>query len=417
MTKQRKRWLAIVLTALNACGDDPDPVSLPTTPSPPSGAALGTLMGTIDGVRQLSADTTYTLQGLVTVAAGGELRVAAGATVLGSTAITPTALIVEQGGKIFSQGTAEAPVVFTSASEPGARGRGNWGGIAVFGRAPCNSDTQPCVDPDLGHFFGGDSAMDSSGAITYTRIEFCGDEIIFGEPADCMRLSGVGAGTQLHHIQVHEGEGDGFEINGGTFDLKYAVATGITDDAFDYDLGWSGRGQFWITQQEPATSDWAYQADNNDLDFDAEPRTEPTIYNATLVGGGMLMRFGVGGRLLNHIVTVTGEPVLDIDDPETAERLEIRNSIVHGTFEDEGDGIDAGAFAMTEGWNNQVVDPGLVDPHSTSAPDFRPAAGSPARAAGTEPPADDFFTPVDYIGAAAPDGDEWYRGWTSFERR
>ena len=413
MNRHRMRWLATVLTVLYACGEEADPVSPPTTPPPappPPAPAVATLMGTIDGVRQLSADTTYTLQGLVTVAAGGELRVPAGTTVLGSTAITPTALIVQQDGKIFSQGTAEAPVVFTSANEPGTRGRGDWGGIAVFGRSPCNGDTQPCVDPDLGHFFGGDDAMDSSGAITYTRIEFCGYEIIFDERADCMLLNGVGAGTLLHHIQVHEGEGDGFEISGGTFDLKHALATGITDDAFDYGQGWRGRGQFWITQAEPTASDWAYQADNHNVDFDAEPRTEPTIYNATLVGGGIWMRRGVGGRLLNHIVTVAGKHALDIDDVETVGRLQIRNSIVHGTFEDDGDGIDAGAFAMTEGWNNQVADPGLTDPHSTSDPDFRPAAGSPARAAGTEPPADDFFTPVDYIGAAAPDGAEWYPG-------
>ena len=98
-------------------------------------------MGTIDGARRLSADTTCTLQGLVTVAAGGELRVPAGTTVLGSTAITPTALIVKQDARIFSQGTAEAPVVFTSANEPGTRGRGDRGGIAVYGHSPCNGDT------------------------------------------------------------------------------------------------------------------------------------------------------------------------------------------------------------------------------------------------------------------------------------
>ncbi|HSG47163.1 MAG TPA: fibronectin type III domain-containing protein, partial [Longimicrobiales bacterium] len=75
---------------------------------------FATLSGTITGERTLSADTTYTLQGIVVVDDGGRLNIPAGTLLYGSTAIQPTALIVRQGGLLYSEGTETAPVVFTS---------------------------------------------------------------------------------------------------------------------------------------------------------------------------------------------------------------------------------------------------------------------------------------------------------------
>ena len=84
--------------------------------------AVAVLTGPIDGAVHLDASLTYTLQGVVTVEDGGELHMPAGTTILGSPEVTPTALVVAQGGKIFSEGTAEAPVVFTSANPSGSGG-------------------------------------------------------------------------------------------------------------------------------------------------------------------------------------------------------------------------------------------------------------------------------------------------------
>ena len=56
------------------------------------------LEGDIGGIMRLDADVTYTMQGVVTVLDGAELHIPAGTTILGSTEVTPTALIVAQGG-------------------------------------------------------------------------------------------------------------------------------------------------------------------------------------------------------------------------------------------------------------------------------------------------------------------------------
>lgn len=383
---------------------------------------------------QLDPSVTYTLEGVVTVEDGGELHIPAGTTILASTELRPTALVVVQGGKIFSNGTAEAPVVFTSADPVGERRRGNWGGIAIFGYSNCNFDADPCIAEGINGPYGGTDVEDNSGVMTYTRVEYCGHEVTFGNELNCLTLNGVGAATELHHIQTHFGLDDGFEWFGGTADLKYALATGISDDSFDYSTGWQGRGQFWIAQQDPDDSEHGYEVDGNELDFDAEPFTLPTIYNVTLVGGGqggdpddgtggMLYRKGTGGHLFNHIVIEMSHFGLDIDDLNTVARIdagdfEIRNSILFGNesnFLADDDMIDEEAIFLTPGWNNRVEDPDLADPLNRSNPDFRPSAGSPARGGGADPPNDGFFTTgIDYIGGVDPDGEEWYEGWTTF---
>ena len=85
-------------------------------------ATLSTRVGPGE-IRSLSADTVYTLQGVVTVEDGGELHIPAGTQIQGSTEVQPSALIVRVGGKLFSEGTENEPVVFTSSNPPrrGAR--------------------------------------------------------------------------------------------------------------------------------------------------------------------------------------------------------------------------------------------------------------------------------------------------------
>jgi hypothetical protein len=395
-----------------------------------------TLAGNIeDGeVRNLSADKIYLLEGVVRVEDGGELHIPAGTLILGSTEVTPSALLVAQGGKLFSRGTAADPVVFTSAAPVGERRRGDWGGVALQGYSNCNFDEDPCISEGVGLPFGGDDVADNSGVIEYTRIEYCGYEVTFGNELNCLTMNGVGSGTELHHIQAHYGSDDGFEWFGGSVDLQYALATGISDDSFDYSTGWTGRGQFWIAQQDPADADWLYEVDGRETGFAAfpEPFTIPTIYNVTLVGGGvpcgadlsqngMVHRRGTGGKLYNHIVTGTCGVALDVDNAETIARMNagdffIRNSIISGNgtnFDADNDGIDEAGLWGTAGWNNQLVNPMLADPFDRTDPDFRLQAGSPAIGTGAVPPNDGFFdTTANCVGAVCGQT-EWYAGWTT----
>ncbi len=389
------------------------------------------LSGTIgDGeVRTLHADSIYILSGIVTVADGGELRIPAGTVIKGNAVVQPSALIVRTGGKIFSEGTADAPVVFTSSLPDGERRAGDWGGVVINGKSLCNFPAGECVGEGSSGSYGGNEIDDDSGVFVYTRVEFAGFEVSFGNEINALTLNGVGAGTEIHHVQTNVGLDDGIEFFGGTVDLKYAIVTNASDDSFDYSTGWQGRGQFWIVQQDPDDADNGFEVDGNENDYKATPLTQPTIFNVTLVGGGdaatdgadgLRLRRGTAGLVANTVVIGFADDGLDVDNVETFEQgLEIRNSVLSGnkdTFESgEEQGYTSEGFFMTDGWMNRVLDDVMMaDPFNREAPDFTPVAGSPLLDGAMTPPSDDFFTMTDYIGAAAPSGDKWWMGWTSF---
>lgn len=422
-----------------------------STPSDPLPGELGlmeaVLSGGISGARILNADTTYIITGIVTVDDGGVLTIPAGTLLKGSTTVTPSALMVRQGGQLFSNGSESAPVVFTSNAPVGQRERGDWGGVVLNGYSQCNFPAADCVGEGASGPYGGSVLDDNSGAMTYTRIEFAGFEVSFGNELNALTLNGVGSGTVLSHIQTHYGSDDGFEWFGGTVDLMYGIATGISDDSFDYSTGWAGRGQYWIAQQDPDDADNGFEVDGNEEDFDAMPLTDPTIYNVTLVGkgldgtggtagesnDGLRLRRGTAGDIYNAIVIGFGSDGVDVDNLETAGRYSVQNSIVSRNNDDiEGEddvlsivGVDTTYIALQDtvemkaAWNNMVgmaADPLLADAFNRDAPDLRPGAGSPALAGFATPPDDGFFdVTVDFIGAVDPDATtQWFEGWTTF---
>lgn len=417
-----------VIAVANGLQSDPSDPALVTVVGEDLRAYL---TGTISGTRTLDADSTYILRGIVTVDDGGELHIPAGTLLQGDVATQPTALIVRTGGKIFSEGTADAPVVFTSTSPPGERRAGDWGGVVINGKSLCNFPASECVGEGSSGTYGGSETNDDSGVMTYTRVEFAGFEVSFGNELNALTLNGVGAGTVIHHVQTNVGLDDGIEFFGGTVDLKYALVTNASDDSFDYSTGWQGRGQFWIAQQNPNDADNGFEVDGNEDDYNATPFTAPTIYNVTLVGNGpggtggeksdigLLLRRGTGGAVYNTVVIGFGDQALDVDNSETLSNgLELRNSVFADNmapFATDDDGIDEEGWFMNEDWGNRVAaDAMLMDPYNREAPDFTPASGSPLLTGAATPPNDGFFTVTDFIGAAAPGGEKWWMGWTSF---
>ena len=70
---------------------------------------------------------TVLLQGPIYVKNNAVLTIQAGVTVLGSKAVAGSALIVTKGAQLIANGTASAPIVFTSDQATGLRGLGDWG--------------------------------------------------------------------------------------------------------------------------------------------------------------------------------------------------------------------------------------------------------------------------------------------------
>ena len=421
-----------LVLATAACSEDSTTGGGGTTP--PEGDVA--LAGKIESNMTLDASKIYVIQGIVSVESGATLTIPAGTELRGSVSVVPSALLVKKGGRLVSNGTAAAPVVFTSGKAVGSRARGDWGGVVLNGRSICSFlslGANACVSEGASGEYGEDPPVldDDSGVLTYTRIEFAGYEASFGNELNALTLNAVGSSTDIHHVQVHYGLDDGVELFGGSVDLKYVLSTGNSDDSFDYSTGWQGNGQFWIAQQDPNDADTGFEVDGNEEDYNATPLTDPQIYNVTLVGKGpsggtagesttgMVLRRGTDGDIYNAIVMGFGVAGVDFDNAETIGRVTLQNSIFYQNVldaSDDADGIDDPGILAGFTGNVTSTDPGLAAPYNRTAPDFRPNAGSAAlTAARATPPDNGFFTtPVSFIGGADPaETVPWYTSWTT----
>ncbi len=449
--------LVAVPVALTGC-DSADPISTSTGTEAALGADAGTravipVSGSITRNTTWTKNNTYVLDGIVDVTNNATLTIQEGTLVQGSTN-QPSALLIQRDGRIEAAGTQAEPIVFTSINPPGSRAPGDWGGVIVIGESFCNGDLDGSIltaddcfveglpDPFDNLVYGGNDPNDDSGTLSYVRIEFAGFELQPTREINGLTLYSVGSGTQIDHVQVHKGSDDGIEFFGGTVDVKFAIVTGAEDDSFDYSYGWSGRGQFWIVQQDQDTGDRGIEADNNEIqntspDFNNLPLTEPEVYNYTFVGRfpqgvgddnvGLKIRRGAAGRLFNGIIGGFGSYFLDIDDAATFDNcptdtdqdpLRIDNVI----------GALSGIAPIDPDPDNELQcvgtafsssNPRLVNPIDRRDPDFRPRnTGLVSRPNLVRtPPINGFFDQVNYLGAVEPgipQSQTWYFGWTDF---
>jgi hypothetical protein len=387
----------------------------------------------VDG--PITADTTWTpaneylLNGAVFVQTGVTLTIQPGTTIKGQ---DRSFLVVERGAKLMAEGTAAAPIVFTSAAAPGARTPQDWGGVWINGRGPINV---PGGEEDgeaglTGRYGGGANPdpNDSSGALRYVRIEFAGFPVAPDRELNNLTLAGVGAGTVVDHVHVNRGADDAIEFFGGTVNVKYILITGPGDDGFDWQTGYTGKAQFIVFQQDgevDPSAERGVEADNNENDNNLLPRSNPVVYNATFIGdprpgiggrAGIVLRRGTNAQLYNFIVTGFKGAGIEVQGGVsqgllTGGRLTVANSIFFGN----NPNLAAGVTATTLGGVATIVqqDPMLRDPFAFGDADFSPRDGSPAKSAGmvAQPPADGFFEPVNFIGGVNPDNDWTQSKW------
>jgi hypothetical protein len=289
--------------------------------------------------------------------------------------------------------------------------------------------------------YGGTDDASSCGSLKYVRIEFSGFEFSTDNELQALTLAGCGSGTTIDYVQAHRSSDDGFEVFGGKVDIRHAVLSNNQDDSLDWDFGWTGRAQFIVVRHDESQSDSGFEADNGDPSTAATPRSEPNIYNVTLVGSagstspGVVLRRGTWGAIHNAIITgfpVSGVDIRDTFSVEGTEeappRLLVANSIFFHTgaggteygdadgegADDDDDGFDEAAYLADAQFANQLgVDPLLPDAANVTAPNLVPPANSPAATGGATPPAG-LDTSATYIGAFQPGGPDWSAGWTSF---
>jgi hypothetical protein len=151
----------------------------------------------------------------------------------------------------------------------------------------------PTVPTGIDVNYGGGGACagdvnDTSGILTYVRIEYAGAIISENNELNGLTCGGVGAGTVLDHIEVSYGNDDAFEFFGGTVNAKYLIALAPDDDAFDFDFGYQGNIQFALSVLKTGIGYSAnpngIESDNNATGASACKATKATISNMTVIG-------------------------------------------------------------------------------------------------------------------------------------
>ncbi|MFC7290348.1 hypothetical protein [Hirschia litorea] len=378
-----------------------------------------------------AASTTATADGKEVV-----LTIPAGTTVVGDG--SAASLIIPRGGKIMAEGTASSPIVFTSYAEFQRQNgitnvgtettRGEWGGIMINGFAPINvCDTTGDNVADGGctkegeansGVYGGDNAADNSGVLTYVRVEHGGVVLNDSNEANGIAFQGVGSGTTVNHIHIHNNLDDGVEFFGGTVSVDHLVVTGQSDDAIDWTDGWTGSVQYALVTPGTNLRDDAYGIEgDNQRPNDLLPRSAPVISNATILGNdewvaGVRFRRGSAVKFVNSIVAGTAPFGMDIDDAATYDLIIDGTSKIESVMVDAtGDALrnddDIPAdFALTN-YPNVVVD--------TSSLLNKYFPGGQEQAVTAFDVTGEGLEAVDYIGAFSPTetvASNWAAGWT-----
>jgi hypothetical protein len=300
-----------------------------------------TVSGNITESLTWTADTVWQLTGEVYVNGGATLTIEPGTLVVGDVG---SALIITRNGQLIADGTAEAPITFTSSKPVADRVAGDWGGIVLLGSAPINvqSNNIEGLAATEDSAYGGTDAAHNCGTLRYARIEYAGSVFGTDNELNALTLGGCGSATTLDYIHTFRGLDDGIEFFGGTANLRHAIVSYTGDDSLDWDEGYVGNIQFFVAQQTANEGERAIEADNQADAPTATPLSDPTVYNFTLVGGGnpeqegVRLRAGTAGALHNFVITGFGKAALAVDGAESEANilsgaLEVTNGIFHNS--------------------------------------------------------------------------------------
>lgn len=412
------------------------------------------LSGTIDKDFTLTGDFTWILVGGVQVGEGNvEITSESQAQSIRDNGVTLTVpagthvradedgvLIVTRGSMLMANGTASDPITFSSIEDDNFDGLGEWGGIVVQGFAPqfgaggtgacfgsatpaptfCNVEGEGTSDVAN---YGGSIEDDNSGIIRYVRIAEGGLVAGPNNEVNGLTLQGVGYGTTVEYVQVHNNLDDGVEWFGGTVNAKYLVLTGNDDDDIDYDEGYVGNVQYAIVAKSdnatPQGTNDPRGIEANSSDEDFVPETNAVLANIALIGNNvnnasgseqpaMRLRGALDTQVFNTAIKGWDRGCVRIDDADTDgdgvedqfSDVTMTNVDCDGTADDSSSDQASGVNVTSITFDDAYA---YTDGDLASAPSIT-AVGNSGFA----------FDATDYKGAVEPGtpaASAWWAGW------
>ena len=408
-----------------------------------------------------SADTVYILDGMVFVDSLATLTIEAGTLIKAEDGqdIDASGLVITRDAKIFAEGTADRPIIFTSVNDDlqgslDYTDRGEWAGIVMLGRAPTNNGGDKAVEgvneiDEARALYGGDEHNHSSGVFRYVSIRHTGINVgsSTGNEIQGLTMGAVGAGTLLEYVESYASGDDGFEWFGGTVNTRYLVAAFCSDDSYDWDEGFTSKNQFWFAIQAPDAAGRVAEMDGATGNEQGVPYAMPVVANVTYIGGGLgatpegdgeqmlIFRDNTGGFYWNSIFTdyddastSLGITVEDIDNTgekveDSRKRMEAGELALKGNiWWDFGAGNELAQFAPQDfvqahlvANDNRITDPMLrgISRERDGGLDPLLKVGSPALSGALDID-DDYFVKTSYVGAFG--GVNWMKGWTALDQ-
>jgi len=285
-------------TATDADGDTESVTHVLSVGAAPQQLPNEVLSGLIEEDLTLTNDRIWELAGRVIVTAGNTLTIQPGTVIKGrpGDAAAASVLIIARGADIQANGTAEAPIVFTSTADEIGVGefessldlttqRGLWGGVLILGNAPISAEADEAQIEGIPTtvtegLYGGDDAADNSGVFEYVSIRFTGAELGPGNELQGLTLGGVGSGTTINHVESINSSDDGVEIFGGTVNITNFIVWAQDDDGYDTDQGWSGTIDNFVYIGADEANGYAWDGDHG-MELDG---SEGDDGSANLVG-------------------------------------------------------------------------------------------------------------------------------------
>ncbi|MCB0428697.1 MAG: hypothetical protein H6585_08335 [Flavobacteriales bacterium] len=410
-------------------------------------SSLSDFNGNLSPNTMFTCTNVYVVDQLTYVPPGGDLLIEPG-TVIKGAAGPNKALVVSAGAQIFAQGTATCPIIFTAIDDPldgtyPFSNKGQWGGLVILGYAPNNlllADGGNAIGDGVGvlegfspsdprNQYGGFNPNDNSGVLRYISIRHAGGEIMPSVEMNALSLASVGRGTVIEHVETVSCGDDGIEIFGGTVDLRWVSSMFSDDDAFDWDQGWTGRGQFWFGVHLPG-EDTGIEGDGDDEDSGNLPASHPTVYNTTFIGGGTQEGFhakeGTEGGVFNSLFVNFNDGARIDHDPQRVlngipTALDKYNNgllmISNNAYDAVARMVNPDSLQTQFLANNNMMIPGVIDhtfaidPSNVVLDPFNPVPKVNVSTT-NQPPNDGFFVQADYKGAFDPNTTPWTSGWT-----
>ncbi len=376
----------------------------------------GTLSGVFTKDVEVEKDAKITLKGAVIFQSGSTLKINEGVTVKASVE-TLSYLIIARGAKIEAIGTAKKPITFTSSKPDGTRKASDWGGIIINGKAKINQGGGEAEGEGDSGVYGGTDDADNSGTLKYVRVFFAGYPFSSTNELNGVCLQGVGSGTSIEYLQIHSGSDDGIEMFGGTVNLKYVMSTANEDDQIDCTFGWRGTIEYAVAAS--IQGDAAMEYDNNESNFQAEPRTSVkhkyiTVIarealdstNAMKSNKGARMRRGTNAWFENSYFVQVGSASDDILISENSGSIVNVSNSYFQNAKTVGYKVSKDSKITTDVNGTVTASAYTVSP---SAMDLTPFASTAALAAKG---ADAFVTTTN--GAITDANNNWAKGWTEF---